>query len=113
MAGEMRSKLGRLDTHHIQFGPFSFLVRPDRSSDEPAVLLLQVTGPGLPDLQIAEDGVRPLPPGDTGHWGEGIGVIVFGDSGGAQPRIVVPGNWTRGPRPCPGSASGAAGAEPT
>jgi hypothetical protein len=92
MAAEpIRHRLGRLDTCVVEFGPYRFLVRPDRSGDEPAVFLLQVTGPGLPDVHIAEDGVRSLPEGDTGHWGDGCGVIVFGGYGGGSPRIPFPG----------------------
>jgi hypothetical protein len=104
MAAEpIRHRLGRLDTYVVEFGPYSFLVRPDWSGDEPAVFLMQVTGPGLPDLHIAEDGVRPLPEEDTEHLEGGCGMIVFGGYGSGRPRIPFPGTW---PLPDPGGRVG-------
>jgi hypothetical protein len=95
----IRHRLGRLDTYSVQFGVFTIHVKPDRTGDKPALFLLQITGPGLPDLHIAEDGARPLPEGDTGHWGDGNGVIVFGGYGTEKLRIPFPGKWPM-PDPC-------------
>jgi hypothetical protein len=89
----IRPRLGRLDTCVVEFGAYTFLVRPDRSGDRPALFLLQVSGPGLPDLHVGEGGVRPLPEGDVGHGPDGTGVIVFGGYGSGSPRIEFPGAW--------------------
>ena len=76
--GPTHYKLGRLDTWHCRFGQYDFLIKPDRSSEEPAAWLLSIIGPKLPCICISEDGVRPLTEEETRHLEAGRGQIAFG-----------------------------------